>query len=124
MVCYNRFMRKTWILVTLVLLITLFVFYRKTHAPTNSVIKDIPEYSQKEDSEAEIVTNYIKENIKTIATNSPVLGGSWYVVSVTVDPAQDSGSVVYEDGHIQSSAFFKYKYTKDLVKIDSFIVQN
>lgn len=53
---------------------------------------------------------YIKDNIKTIATNKPVLGGEWYVISVLVNPATKTGEVIYEDGHIQSKANIIYKY--------------
>lgn len=53
---------------------------------------------------------YIRDNIKTIATNKPVLGGSWYVISVTANPIAHNGEVVYEDGHVQTKANFIYEY--------------
>ncbi len=53
---------------------------------------------------------YIRENIVTIATNKPVLGGTWYVIVVTINPATKSGEVTYEDGHIQSKAKIEYTY--------------
>ena len=56
---------------------------------------------------------YVKDNIKTIATNKPVLGGSWYVISVVANPIAHTGEVVYEDGHIQSKASFTYTYNKN-----------
>ena len=56
------------------------------------------------------VEKYVRENIKTIATNEEVLGGSWYVVSVFVNYSINSGNVVYEDGHIQNKANFKYVF--------------
>ena len=64
------------------------------------------------------VEKYIRDNIKDIATNNPVLGGSWYVVSVEVNSDLKSGEVVYEDGHIQSFASFEYvldDITKNLI---------
>jgi len=36
------------------------------------------------------------------------LGGTWYVVSDTVDLAKNSGTVIYEDGHIQEQRNFSY----------------
>jgi hypothetical protein len=57
-----------------------------------------------------LVEKYVQDNIKTIATNKPVLGGSWNVMSVNVDPTTKQGGVVYEDGHIQSKATFTYSY--------------
>jgi len=70
------------------------------------------------------VEKYLRENIKTLAPNSPVLGGSWYVVSDTIDLATKSGTVIYEDGHIQSTAKFNYSYdsTMDAFSISDFIV--
>lgn len=56
------------------------------------------------------VEKYIRDNIKTVATNKPVLGGSWSTISVVVNPIAHSGEVTYEDGHIQSKANFIYTY--------------
>jgi hypothetical protein len=57
------------------------------------------------------VEKYIKDNIVTIATDKAVLGGTWYVVSVVVNPIAHTGEVTYEDGHIQSTANFIYAYS-------------
>lgn len=57
------------------------------------------------------VEKYVRENIKTIATDKAVLGGTWYVVSTLVNPSTKTGEVTYEDGHIQKSrAVFTYTY--------------
>ena len=56
-----------------------------------------------------IVEKYIRNNIKTIATDKPVLGGSWNVMDINIIPSTNSGEVVYEDGHIQSRASFTYE---------------
>ena len=53
---------------------------------------------------------YIMDNIKTLATNKPVLGGTWHVTSVIASPIAHNGEVTYEDGHIQSKANFIYTY--------------
>lgn len=63
------------------------------------------------------VEKYIRDNIKTIATNSPVLGGDWYVINVIVSPSSHTAEVTYEDGHIQSKANMIYSYQKDLGEI-------
>ncbi len=63
------------------------------------------------------VETYIKDNIKTIATNKSVLGGTWYVVTIDVNQTNKSGNLTYEDGHIQSKAQFTYTYEKDSGKI-------
>lgn len=58
------------------------------------------------------VESYIRENIATLSPTEPVLGGSWYVVSV--DFFEDgSVEVVYEDGHIQESFVAKYEIAVD-----------
>lgn len=56
---------------------------------------------------------YVRDNIKDIATNKAVLGGTWYVTTVNVITATHTGEVTYEDGHIQSKANFTYTYQKD-----------
>lgn len=63
------------------------------------------------------VEKYFKDNIKSITTDKSVLGGSWYVVSIAVNPMTDSGEVVYEDGHIQTKASFVYEYDKKAKRI-------
>jgi hypothetical protein len=58
------------------------------------------------------IEKYIRDNIKTIATNKPVLGGSWYVLSVNAVPSIHSGEATYEDGHIESKTNFTYTFDK------------
>jgi hypothetical protein len=74
--------------------------------------------------EKEIVEKYIKDNIKNIASNDPVLGGSWYVLSINTVPSTNSGEVAYEDGHIQSKATFTYEYVENpqSVIVKTFVV--
>ncbi len=63
------------------------------------------------------VERFIKSNISTITPEKPVLGGSWYVTSISIDPQKNNGSVVYEDGHIQGSATFNYVISDDMSTI-------
>jgi len=72
--------------------------------------------------EMKIVEKYVRDNIKTIATDKAVLGGSWYLLGANVIPATKSGSAVYEDGHIQSKATFTYTIDNQIVKITSWKV--
>ncbi len=71
----------------------------------------IPVVPCEELNERIAVEKYVRENITTISDVEPVLGGSWYVVSLNLDLAQNIGSVVYEDGHIQESKNFSYEVT-------------
>lgn len=68
-------------------------------------------------AEQALVQAYVKENINSIATNEPVLGGKWYVVSVTVNPVANKGTIVYEDGHIQATTNFAYVIQGDGVVV-------
>lgn len=69
----------------------------------------IPVVSCEELNERIVVEKYVRENIATISDVEPVLGGSWYVVSLNLDVAQNIGSTVYEDGHIQETRNFSYE---------------
>ncbi len=60
-----------------------------------------------------IVEEYVRENIATLAPEDEVLGGTWYVVEISIDEDTDTGEVVYEDGHIEGSASFSYIIAKD-----------
>lgn len=64
-------------------------------------------------NEKMFVENYLRENIKEIATNQPVLGGQWYLVKATINPISNTAVIIYEDGHILSEANLIYNYTKD-----------
>ena len=63
-----------------------------------------------------VVEKYIRDNIKTIVSEKPVLGGSWYATVINVNPITDVNSPIktgtvmltYEDGHIQKKAEFSY----------------
>jgi len=68
-----------------------------------------------------LVDQYIRANITTLAPDTPVLGGSWYVTSVVVDTVAHTGTVSYEDGHIASTATFTYIRNGDLVSISNII---
>jgi hypothetical protein len=55
-----------------------------------------------------IVEKYIRENIKTLAPEKTVLGGSWYLTTLHIVPNLKTGEMTYEDGHIQGKASFSY----------------
>lgn len=59
-------------------------------------------------TEINIVSEYIKSHINDLALEKPILGGTWYITDVQVDPVNNSGSATYEDGHIQGRIVFKY----------------
>lgn len=65
-----------------------------------------------------IVEKYIRENIKTIVPENTVLGGSWYITSVNINPSTKTGTMTYEDGHIQGNKSFSYIRSNNEVKIN------
>ncbi len=54
------------------------------------------------------VEKYIRENIKTITPEKAVLGGSWYVTRIEINPSKKTGAAAYEDGHIVGKISFSY----------------
>ena len=59
-----------------------------------------------------VVEKYVSDNIQTLTTDKPVLGGSWYILSAVANPSAGTGITTYEDGHIQRTADFIYTYDK------------
>lgn len=59
-------------------------------------------------SERENVAKYLRDNISTLSPVKAVAGGTWYVTSYVIDVQKDSGTVSYEDGHIQEKKNFTY----------------
>jgi hypothetical protein len=68
-----------------------------------------------------IVESYVRANIGSIAPIKPVLGGTWYVTAVQIDPSKDLGTVSYEDGHIAGSASFRYERTGQSVMVTDIV---
>lgn len=127
-------LKKILIVVLILIIIGAVVFSivsKKKEAPV--VIPDNINNEQVEDTTPPVITkdektfveDYIKSNIVTIATNSAVLGGTWYVVSVNLNTETNTGEVVYEDGHIQSTATFSYTYQENPqeVTITNFVIK-
>jgi hypothetical protein len=100
-------MKKCYLVVIpiVILAILLFVVYKNKN---EEVIQLDP------NTEINSVESFIRSNIGTITPEKPVLGGSWYVTSISIDPQKNNGSVVYEDGHIQGSATFNYVISDDM----------
>ena len=59
-------------------------------------------------TERENVESYLKNNISTLSPVKAVLGGTWYVLTSNIDLAKNSGTVTYEDGHVQEKKNFTY----------------
>jgi hypothetical protein len=67
------------------------------------------------------VEKYVRDNIKTLVPEKPVLGGSWYALNIHVDPRSKTGTMEYEDGHIQGKASFSYILLGSNVEINNII---
>ena len=93
-----------YVAIFVVALLVIFVFL------INNKKTEIIENTQVVDSldDKIIVEKYIRDNVKTIVLEKPVLGGSWYIISVNINPSIKTGTMTYEDGHIQGKANFEY----------------
>jgi len=80
-------------------------------------VKPMSEFDCEYLDEKLFIEKYIKENFQTIVTNKAVLGGTWYIVYININPSTKTGEVTYEDGHIQSKANLIYTYEKNPDKI-------
>jgi hypothetical protein len=69
---------------------------------------ELSDVSCKDLTERESVEKYLKANISVLSPVKAVLGGAWHVVSYTADISNNSGTVMYEDGHIQEKKDFSY----------------
>ncbi len=69
---------------------------------------DLTDISCTDLDERENVEKYLRANISTLSPVQAVLGGTWYIVSHTIDTANNGGTVVYEDGHIKGKRNFTY----------------
>jgi hypothetical protein len=75
----------------------------------------LSDYSCEDLSEREAVEEILWKNINTLSPVKAVLGGSFYVVSMDLDLVKNSGSVVYEDGHVQEKREFNYEVLENKV---------
>ena len=73
------------------------------------------DYSCVDLEERESVEEILWKNINELSPVAPVLGGKFYVVSMDLDLANNSGLVTYEDGHIQEKRNFTYEVIENKV---------
>lgn len=96
--------KKTVIYIVIVVLFGIGTFFSMQSKPKNAPAPaPIIQADEKQN-----VENYLRANISKLSPVEPVLGGTWYVVAVTVDLEKKSGTVTYEDGHIQEKSDFTY----------------
>lgn len=119
--------KKLLLIATLVFLVLL-VWIRYGHEVGRNPVPvqeqvSIPEIKSTAVDESVLVETYLREHIATLAPDEAVLGGTWYVIELTIDVETKTGLVIYEDGHIQSSAQFSYVIDNDKVVITSITAQ-
>lgn len=73
------------------------------------------DYSCLDLEEREAVEEILWKNINELSPVAPVLGGKFYVVSMDLDLVNNSGLVIYEDGHIQEKRNFDYEVVENKV---------
>ena len=101
--------KYVYIAITTVFFVTMFFVLQDRQESTKIIDDVLVGQNGTKLNESESVEVYLRSNIKTLLPVSSVLGGSWYVVSVDLDLAQNTGTVVYEDGHIQEKRVFDYE---------------
>lgn len=70
--------------------------------------KEIPAVDCGNLNEMLTVEKYIRDNIATLSPIKATAGGTWYVIRVDTDTTKKTGTVKYEDGHLQESKSFTY----------------
>jgi len=82
-------------------------------------VVEIPTVEKKMDvvvsilSEKENVENYLKKNITILSPIPAVLGGTWQVLSFTINVENKTGTVLYEDGHLSENKKFTYSINEN-----------
>jgi hypothetical protein len=107
----NTYTTKQIIIITLIIIV-IGVVVLSISPKKENIIAPENNTTINNDAEKLFIEKYITDNIGIIAPDKPVLGGSWYVISLVVNPITHTGEVTYEDGHIQSTANFTYIYEK------------
>ena len=78
-------------------------------------IKEVPEI-RRIMSPAIVFESYMEENIGSVSTKKPVLGGNWMVTNIE-NSGEGEAVVEYEDGHITGKMQIKYEIVDDKVVI-------
>ena len=123
---YNLNMKKS-LIVSLVILVLVGIVFLRFLSPEDTWLCENGEWikhgnpsqaqpatscvglnDKQSDSDKIIVEQYIRDNVKIIVPEKPVLGGSWYITSVNINPSLKTGTMTYEDGHIQGNKSFSY----------------
>ena len=68
---------------------------------------------------ANLVGDYLRDNINELSPVEPVLGGTFYVLSISFTGPY-SARVEYEDGHIRKTAEVEFQLAAEGVEITSF----
>lgn len=117
-------MKKVLTFVVLILIILgVFYFIYKREAVAPAVIP--PENTEPIVTASTIQANvekYLRDNIVKLSPAEAVLGGTWYVFTVTTNLEENSGVVEYEDGHISEKRNFTYT-TDENGEVTSLIIQ-
>lgn len=70
------------------------------------------------------IESYVTQNISLLSPEKEVLGGTFYVTKIEVEPGEQKGYVEYEDGHNAFSADFTYTADdRSGIEITSFVMR-
>jgi hypothetical protein len=104
--------KKITIIILFLSILGLFIFNLITVRQMSNMDKTQKESNEVNNNLTEklFVERYIRDNINNISEVKPVLGGIWYVTSISIDSLSNKGKISYEDGHVEIKAQFTYNY--------------
>lgn len=111
-------MKKSILIVFLIILLTVGLIITAFYCVANYNLKNIQLRNSKETSISQYietqnsVADYIRNNIGQLSEEPAVLGGSFYVTYIKF-LSPESCLVSYEDGHIALQALAEFKVTAD-----------
>lgn len=115
---------KSLIGLLVICLVTVALFFYKGNSTQQAVVQEEMEQSEQQ-GKLMSIESYVTQNISLLSPEKEVLGGTFYVTKIEVEPEEKKGYVEYEDGHVAFAADFTY--TADDVEgitITSFVIRD
>lgn len=121
------YMNKKIKLVCLVIALIGMGIYMSTKQTTPTIVEEnTTESAQKEAPRGKLMSieSYVTQNIASLSPEKEVLGGTFMVTAIEIEPEKNTGTVKYEDGHIALVADFSYTASDTAgITITSFVIR-
>lgn len=113
----QNFFKNNFIFITIIVLVFfIFIGYKiwqsKNKNTENTNIEQIDNKLTQEDKR-NLVAKYLRANISFLSPEKEVLGGKFYVTSLSFSESKDEVIVEYEDGHIAFKALAQFSITEN-----------